>query len=199
MVPMRTHRHILLIAAASLAALLLAGCTASGGGSSTETTQTLPPGHSPQGMSTASTATAPTDGIVVPPEPVFETPTQAVMSYLSWVTFAYQMANSDVATATFSPEEEVRINSYVQLNREKDQRIRQALVKFVPGKPSKDGTRTLVPASETWEYQYLQLTTVKSISPTYTASYDTTYTLIEREQGGWIVDSVEATPRGEVK
>jgi len=150
-------------------------------------------------MTSATDVVAVTAGIVRPKAPAFDSPRKAVDSYLSWVSFAYEMANSDVATMTFSADEEVRVNSYVQLNKEKNRRIRQRLVRFTASAPTKVGKRTLLPAKEQWEYSYEALATTKSLTPTYTVSYVTTYTLVPRAQGGWIVDSVEAKALGEVK
>jgi hypothetical protein len=91
------------------------------------------------------------------------------------------------------------VNSYTQLNKEKGQRIRQRLVSFAPGRPRKVGSHILLPAKERWDYRYLELASTRATSPTYTVGYVTTYTLIPRKSGGWIVDSVEAKALGEVK
>ena len=117
---------------------------------------------------------------------------------MHWVTYAYEVADSDVATMTFSADEEVRINSYVQLNREKQRRIQQRLLDFTPGAESVEGTAVLLSARERWEYRYLELGSARLVSPTYVLSYETTYTLVPRSGGGWIVDRVEAAPLGEV-
>jgi hypothetical protein len=175
-------------------AALCAGCTTvlprstESAGSSTAAT----------GMATGPTGTVPAAGMARPAAPRFSTPLKAVESYLSWVSFAYESADSDVASMTFSPREEVRVNSYVQLNKERARRIRQRLVRF-EASPLRGDPRAVVRARETWEYRYLDLTTSRALSPTYTASYVVTYTLTPRTRGGWIVDSVEATPLGSVK
>jgi len=93
----------------------------------------------------------------------------------------------------------VRVDSYVQLNKEKNRRIRQYLVEFAPRDEITQGATVLVPARERWEYRYLDLTTTRAVSPTYTVSYETTYTLVPHEDSGWIVDSVAATPLDEVR
>jgi hypothetical protein len=192
-----THMtRITAICVLALATIALSACAGSRTPASTNETTSTPAGS---GGMTSATGQAPTDGIVRPEAPTFETPVDAVKSYLDWVTYAYEMANSDVATMTFSPDEEVRVNSYVQFNKEKNQRIRQRLIKFTPGGASKVGTTTVLPASETWQYQYLDLTTARTVTPTYTVSYETTYTLIRRDGDGWVVHKVEAQPLGEVK
>jgi hypothetical protein len=143
--------------------------------------------------------TAPAGGIVQPEPPSFDTPREAVESYLVWVSLAYEAADSDVATMVFTPEEEVRVNSYVQLNSERGRRMRQQLLSLDLGDGSLVGSTTQLPAREVWRYQYLELASARAVSPTYTATYDTTYTLVPRAQGGWIVDAVEANPRAAVK
>ena len=99
----------------------------------------------------------------------------------------------------FSPAEEVRVNSYVQLNQERGRLIGQKLVAFTPGVTSIDGTRAVLPAREDWEYRYLSLDGAKALTPTYTASYDATYTLVRVSPKRWLVDAVKAKPLGEVK
>jgi len=194
---MKSCLRLSLMIAAAAALSLSVGCASpvgTGGGA---------PGASESGgfsgMTVPAAGSAPTAGIVLPAEPAFDTPREAVESYLAWVAFAYEMADSDVATMSFSPAEEVRVNSYVQLNKEKGQRIRQRLLSFSQGQASMVGTITLVPARERWDYQYLELTSARSVSTTYSVSYDVTYTLVPRDEGGWIVDAVEATPLGHVK
>ena len=127
------------------------------------------------------------------------TPQNAIRSYLDWTSFAYRMVNSDVATQTMSADEEVRVNSFVELNKENNKIINQRLVAITFGKPSTEATKTLVPTHESWEYSYLALDSLKSVSPTYTASYEVTYTVISPRRGLWVVDSVNAKPLGEVK
>jgi hypothetical protein len=138
-------------------------------------------------------------GVVTPAPWDRSTPEAAVRSYLDWTTYAYRMVNSDLATQTMSPEEEVRVNSYVQLNKEAGKLINQRLVLLEIGKPSKESTRSLVPTRESWEYSYLSIGALKSLTPTYTASYEVTYTVISPQKGIWVVDSVAAKPLGEVK
>ena len=99
----------------------------------------------------------------------------------------------------FSPAEEVRVNSYLQLNKERGQLIEQKLVLFTPGVADIDGTRAVLPTREEWEYRYLSLDGSKALTPAYKASYDATYTLILASPKRWLVDAVEAKPQGEVK
>jgi hypothetical protein len=109
------------------------------------------------------------------------------------------MVDSDVATLTMSSGEEVRVNSYVQLNKEANKLINQRLTSLRFGTSSRLGTRTIVPTRESWEYSYLAIDTLRSLSPTYTVSYEATYTLVSPRPGLWIVDAVQAKSLGEVK
>jgi hypothetical protein len=134
-----------------------------------------------------------------PAPPDLNTPEAAVRSYLEWTTYAYRMANSDLATRTMSPAEEVRVDSYVENNKEQGQILDQRLTSIAFGKSTLQGkARVIVPAHEVWEYRYLSLLEVPA-SPLYTASYDTTYTLVSQVPGRWVVDGVEAKALGEIK
>jgi len=135
---------------------------------------------------------------VAPAEPQLSTPESAVRSYLEWVSFSYRMANSDIPSQTMTPWEGVRVDSYIQLNREKGLGIEQRLVVFEPGATSVEGTGAVVPAYEEWVYRYFSLDSLAYTSVEATASYDATYTLVQ-EAGKWLVDKVEATPRAPLK
>ncbi|NTU72056.1 MAG: hypothetical protein HGB10_09600 [Coriobacteriia bacterium] len=153
------------------------------------------------GCSPATTANQPAILLApVTPAPAdMSTPLSAVESYLAWTSYAYAMMNSDVATHTMGPEEEVRVNSYVQLNKEKGQRLHQVLVEFKPGSPSKDGSITLLPAAEKWEYRYLSTDGQSAVSETLTAAYEATYTLIPGRAKTYLVGSVTVQALSEVK
>lgn len=127
------------------------------------------------------------------------TPQSAVRSYLEWTSYALLVADSTVATQTMSPAEEVRVDSYVQLNKQAGKVIDQRLLSLTLGEPSTQGTRTVVATHESWEYSYVGIDTRKSLTPTYTVSYDATYTVVSPRPGAWVVDSVDARPLGEVK
>jgi len=137
---------------------------------------------------------------VKPPPADLTVPASAVRSYLDWTAYAYRIAVSDAASHTMTPEESVRVDSYLQLNlQEKGRRIDQHLVRFAAREPSVEGTRAVVGATEKWEYRYLSADGERALTPTYTASYETTYTLIRADENTWLVDSVEAEALGEVK
>ena len=125
------------------------------------------------------------------------TPESAVRSYLDWVSFSYRMANSEIPTATMTPEEGVRVDAYIQLNRMQGRGIDQKLVSFEVRSVSEGATNALLAVTETWQYRYFSLETLEYLTGVLSASYETTYTLV-RSEAGWLVDSVEATPGGEV-
>jgi PBP1b-binding outer membrane lipoprotein LpoB len=128
-----------------------------------------------------------------PATPQLATPEDAVRSYLAWTSYAYRMANSDIATPTMSPDEEVRVNSFVELNNEQQRVINQVLDSIDFRKLSVVGTTTIVPTSEKWQYSYISKKNQQSISPTFPVSYDATYTVIQLGKNKWVVDSVLAT------
>lgn len=120
-------------------------------------------------------------------------------SYLAWTAWAFTMANSDLATPTMTPDEEVRVNSYVQLNKERQRVIDQRLTALKFGDVTVEATRAIVPASESWEYRYLSIDGKSVVTPTYTARYETTYTVLAVAPNRWLVDSVEAKALDELK
>jgi len=141
---------------------------------------------------------APLTKVVVPPAPDLSAPIPAVRSYLDWVTLSYRMANSDLSTHTMEPYEGVRVDSYIQLNREKGQGLEQQLTSFAPVEQSRTDTAAVVTAAESWRYRYFSLKTRRYLTAWYTARYETTYSLIAT-QGVWLVAKVEATALTAVK
>lgn len=151
------------------------------------------------GCSSASTESGGPAKPVAPAAPKLDTPENAVRSYLDWTSFAYRMANSDAASATCTPEWGVHVDSYIQLNREQGNKtLEQWLRTFEKRSESIEGTRAVLAASEQWDYRYFSLDDQTWVSPPYSASYDTTYTLV-KTGAGWLVDDVSATPLTEVK
>jgi hypothetical protein len=135
-----------------------------------------------------------------PPAPAdLASPESAVSSYLDWTSYAYAIGNSDVASNTMGANEEVRVNSFVQLNKEKKRRISQILASFKARPASVEDTRATLEAEEVWNYRYLSADGARAISETYTASYETTYHVVLVKPGTWVVDSVEALPLDEVR
>jgi len=128
------------------------------------------------------------------------TPEKAVRSYLEWVSYSYRMANSDLSTPTMEPTETVRVDSYIQLNKEKGQGIEQKLVSFKVTGADVRGSLATLKAREDWTYRYFDLNDpTKYLSPQYAAQYDTTFSLVKGKDGLWRVDKVDAKPLGEVK
>ena len=196
----RAAGRILLVSALLAVILAAAGCSnggrANGNDASSESTASMsghmagPPVevHIPQ--SAIDNAPAPWD---------LSTPESAVRSYLSWITYAYRIGQSDVATPTMSAVEEVSVDSYNQFNLEKSRLIDQRLNSITFGTESTGATSTLVPAKESWTYSYLSVAEGnKSLGGPYSVSYDTTYTMVKTARG-WVVDSTTAKARGTVK
>lgn len=183
----KNHNRVLvvaLLAAVLLGSLLVSGCSGatSGKASGTASTDT---------SAGAFPATTPKPG-EQPPPPMLRDPRTAVYSYQLWISYAYRVLNSDVASRTFSPYEEVRVNSYVEFNRQEgraiDQKIVVAKVKSVESK----GATATVAMHEEWVYRYISTKTGLYSSPANSAAYETTYTVI-KQRGDWVVDSVVAT------
>ena len=178
--------------------LVLPGCS-TGAGSGSGSTETSA-GVIPHGGAAVEVRIS-EDALQNKPEPwALDTPESAVRSYLEWTGYAYRIARSDVATPTMTPYEEVRVDSYVQYNIQKSRIIDQTLESITFGKPSVGTTSTLVPAKETWSYRYVSIETAgKTIGGPYSASYDSTYTVVKSVDGVWQVDSGVTTPLGAVK
>lgn len=138
-------------------------------------------------------------GADVPPAPkapdlvVLLTPESAITSYLKWISFAYRVGDSSVASQTFTPYEEVRVNSYVQYNKQEGRAIDQRLTALrVKSATIAEATAT-VTAHEEWSYRYISLRTGKYDGPQRSASYESTYTVVRGTDELWRVDKVEAT------
>ncbi|MDO8950831.1 MAG: hypothetical protein Q7V61_10030 [Actinomycetota bacterium] len=134
---------------------------------------------------------------VRPAAPSLKTPTSAVESYLDWISFSYRQMDSDLASATMTPDELVHVDAYVQFNLQKERGIEQELLNLKVRSVSEESTRAIVAASEEWRYRYFARTTLLYDGPERLVSYETTYTLV-RSDGAWLVDAVEATAAGEV-
>jgi len=134
-----------------------------------------------------------------PPPPALKDPRTAVYSYLLWISYAYRVLNSDVASKTFDPYEEVRVNSYVMYNFQEGRAIDQRLLKADLRDWESKGNTATVSLSEDWVYRYISTKTGKYTTPALNASYDTTYTVIKLKNNTWVVHSVEATSSAPVK
>jgi hypothetical protein len=122
-------------------------------------------------------------------------PRTAVYSYQLWISYAYRVLNSDVASRTFDSDEEVRVNSYVMYNFQEGRAIDQRLLVAQVKSWQSQGSTATVAMHEEWVYRYISTKTGRYMSPALNASYETTYTLV-RQDGDWVVHSVEATTSG---
>jgi hypothetical protein len=150
-----------------------------------------------KGSSTLSTP--PAAHATAPAAPDLRTPLSAVRSYLDWWIYSSLVGKSGIATATMTPDEAVRVDSYIEQNRQKGQRISERLVSFKPRPVSVGPTSTLLPADEKWQYAYVSVDGGRSLTETYTLSYESTYTLVGSDASGWRVASVNAKALGTVK
>lgn len=174
------------------AAVALVTLTACAGGSTDPARQTGASTESTPGAFPGTTPPAP----VTPPPVMNRDPESAVHSYLSWISLAYRLLRSDVASPTFTENEEVRVDSYVEFNRQQGRAIDQRLVGFeVRSTVASELTATVV-ASEAWRYRYISTATGDYEGETHAVSYDTTYTVVRGPAGGWRVERVEASPVG---
>lgn len=150
------------------------------------------------GTSTGGVSDTP-PALTKPPPWQLTSPSTAVVSYLYWISFAYRVSDSDMASQTFTPFEEVRVNSYVHYNDQEGRAIDQKLTDLnIRTVATKDGTAT-VTAHEEWTYRYISLKTGKYAGPGHEAAYDSTYTVVRDPEGLWRVDRVEASATVDVK
>lgn len=171
---------VVLVAALVATALFVAGCTTD---PKSSTAESQAPGQA-----------------VPPPPPMLRDPKTSIYSYLVWISYAYRVMNSDVASMTFSPYEEVRVNSYVEYNRQEGRAIEQTLTSIAFKSERTKGSTATVAAYEEWEYRYISTQTGKYTTAPLKASYNTTYTVVyypDKKQ--WLVDSVEASATAPIK
>lgn len=135
------------------------------------------------------------------PEPwVLTTPESAVRSYLDWVSYAYRIGESSVATATMTVEQEVLVDSYNQKNLQDGRLIDQKLDELILGEKIAQQEKRLIPAKERWTYRYVSIEQAdKTLEGPFEASYETTYTVVKNEDGAWVVGDVEVKAVGEVE
>lgn len=128
-------------------------------------------------------------------------PKTAVYSYMVWISYAYLILDSEPAFKqhVFDEFEEVRVNSYVELNKQRGKRIDQRIGETkVKSMRTKEPTAT-VALEENWRYRYIDLKSGTYTGPWYDVTYDSTYTVVKDPEYGWQVHGVSAQPRGEVK
>jgi hypothetical protein len=131
---------------------------------------------------------------------VLKTPESAVRSYLAWVSYAYRIGQSQVATSTMTARAEVPMDSYCQYNLEKGRLLDQTLTSITFAAASTGPTSTMLPAKESWTYSYLSVAEGNPrIGGPYTISYDSKYTVVKDSNGDWVVDAVSAKALGKPK
>ncbi|MDZ4178386.1 MAG: hypothetical protein U1E29_04015 [Coriobacteriia bacterium] len=143
------------------------------------------------------TASAP--AIAAPAPADLSTPEASVRSYLEWISYAYRVVDSQVASAVMDPWEWVRVDAYIEKNRQESRGIDQRLIGFeVLGITSSDSTATVETAEE-WTYRYFGPDGVP-IGDELTARYSVRYSVLkDAERSEWLVEKVDATPQGEVE
>lgn len=177
----------LLVIACACAATLLSACGTTGAargggaaGSVPATVAALFPGDKPAQAEW-------------PPPAMTRAPQTAVYSYALWISSAYRLLNSKVASQTFTPDQEVFVDSYVEYNREQGRAIDQRITGWKVKSLRSEGSSATVAVREDWAYRYIDIGTGRYSSPPYTVSYDSTYTVVKDPSKGWLVESVEAT------
>lgn len=166
-----THRRFVAAVVMLLAMMLASGC--SGRAAQPVLTPIAPPAQ---------------------PDPAdLSTPEAAVKSYTDWVSYAYRVLDSDVATHTFTPYEEVRVNSYVQYNIQEGKGLEQSLNKSSYRRTSSSESTVTLVGSEYWLYRYFASDGSKYLTGPTEASYDVTYTVVRQDKARWLVDRVRVT------
>ena len=135
-----------------------------------------------------------------PAAPDVSTPEAAVRSYVDWTSYAYRTAQSQAALPTMSMNQEVRVDSYVQYNIQRQRLLDQNIKDLVIESVTSDGTTASVTVREVWEYSYISISEPdRVVGGPYTATYNAVYSLVKDDAGGWVVDAVDAKAEGEVK
>ena len=182
----------------ALALVLVSGCTDAGTGSAEPVAEDGRSGYGMGGVDQPVAILA--SEIENQPEPWnLDTPESAITSYLDWVGYAYRIAESEVASPTQSAYQLVRTDAYIQANLQEQRLLDQKLTSLKLGEPSVEGSTAVVSAEEIWSYRYVSIVEAgETISGPHTARYNTTYTLVQSENG-WVVDDVEVEPTGDVE
>lgn len=131
-----------------------------------------------------------------PAAPDLSTPESAVRAYTDWISYSYRTLDSDAASPTCSPAEAVRVDSYVEYNRQQGRAIEQQLVSAEYEPVLIGSSKATVTGSEQWEYRYLDPAATAYLGSTRAASYEVTYTVVPKGPSTWVVDSVRASSPG---
>lgn len=170
------NRLLVAFTAAVLAVMLLAGCSSN------------------TSVETAERSVFPKTA----PAYDFSNPKAAVQSYLDSITYAYHAADSSLATPAMTAWEWVRVDAYIEKNRQEDKGIEQQLENIAFTAQAGQEPTVTVSTTEDWVYRYFALADGAYMSDELTASYVNDYTVV-LQNGQWKVDKVKARPQGEVK
>jgi hypothetical protein len=191
------------VALCCLSLLAMSGCSKAGNGTSAGTTGSAETTSGMSGHMAGPPVEVHVSQATIDNSPaawVLTTPESAVRSYLTWVSYAYRIGQSQMATPTMTAREELPMDSYCQYNLEKGRLLDQTLKSIAFGAASTGTTSTLLPAKESWTYSYLS---VKEGNPKiggpYSIDYESTYTVVKNEKGDWLVDAVQSKALGTVK
>jgi hypothetical protein len=191
------------VALSCLAVLTMSGCAKAGNGTSAGTTGSAETTSGMSGHMAGPPVEVHISQATIDNSPaawILTTPESAVRSYLAWVSYAYRIGQSQVATPTMTAREELPMDSYCQYNLEKGRLLDETLKSITFGAASTGTTSTVLPAKESWTYSYLS---VKEGNPKiggpYSIDYETTYTVVKNEKGDWLVDANQSKALGTVK
>ena len=71
-----------------------------------------------------------------PDAPALGTPVSAVRSYLDWTAWSLRTGRAQDASPTMTADEFVRVDAYVEMQRQRGRRVDERLDRFVPGTAS---------------------------------------------------------------
>jgi len=119
------------------------------------------------------------------------TPKQAVTAYLSAIPEAYLSLEVTVVAPFVTERQEVREDSYIQLNRQEGRALEMALVSYrvlEAAEPSADASSAVVRTEEQWRWRYWDIRSRKPATAWARTTYRMEYSL-SREGSGWLVAS----------
>lgn len=117
------------------------------------------------------------------------TPKQAVTAYLSAIPEAYLSLEVTVVAPFVTDRQEVREDSYIQLNRQEGKALEMALVSYrvlEAAEPSADASEAIVLTEEQWRWRYWDIRSRKPATAWAQTTYRMEYSLA-REGSGWLV------------
>lgn len=136
---------------------------------------------------------------VRPADPDLSTPESAVEAYTDWISYAYRVSDSDVASHAVSAYQQMRVDSYIELNRQKQRAIEQQLVDASYRVLEREEPTATVAGTEAWTYRYVSPDGNRYLGDISEVSYEVTYTVILEAARGWVVERVEVAPGADVE